>query len=356
VATDANGKARFWKGALRVAEIRPETRNIRTYRLVPADGGKIPFTFSAGQFLNVSLLINGKKVNRSYTIATPPTRDDHVELTIKREERGAASVHVHDMLAVGNTIDVSAPAGRFSFKDHEADSVLLIAGGVGITPVMSILRDLTDRAWGGAIDLLFTVRTMEDIIFRDELKTLEQQHPNVKVHLTLTRDAPVDWHGLRGRITAEMLRTAIDRLDQRLCFICGPNEMAAAAREALVAAGVGANRIRVESFTPAAAVAMDRGVAAKDELPSAEPGTVTFVQSNQSAPLPGNKSILEVAESIGVSIDYDCRSGICGRCRVKLSAGDVTMDVQDALSDADIADGFILACQARSAGDVSVDA
>jgi glycine betaine catabolism B len=350
------GKARYWKGNLRVAAMFKETDAVRTFRLTPENGGEIPFQFSAGQFLNLSLEIDGKKVGRSYTIASPPTRSAYIELTIKREDRGHVSRYLHDMLMTGHAISIAGPSGRFTFNPASEDRVLLIAGGVGITPVMSILRDLTDRAWPGKIDLVFSVRMPHEIIFADELKSLAARHPNLRVHITVTRDVPPDWTGSRGRITAELLHQLVPDFAGRLAFICGPTAMADAARDELISAGVLQSRIKLESFTPAAAVATDVGVAPETELPTDNLPIVTFAQSDKSAPLPPRKSILEVAESVGVPIDFDCRSGICGRCRTKLVSGEVTMAVQDALSDADIADGYILACQARCQEPVTVDA
>jgi ferredoxin len=153
-----------------------------------------------------------------------------------------------------------------------------------------------------------------------------------------------------------MLRQCVPDVVQRPAFICGPNAMAEAAREELISVGVPAERINVESFTPAGAVAKDNAEVPADEMAGASRATVTFQRSGQSAPLPQNKTVLDAAESVGVAIDYQCRSGICGTCRCKLVSGRVTMPVRDALSEADEADGYILACQAHATDDVVVDA
>jgi ferredoxin len=130
--------------------------------------------------------------------------------------------------------------------------------------------------------------------------------------------------------------------------------MAAAARNELLALGVPAERVTLESFTPAAAtLAQDNTV---DQTAGAATATVTFARSERSAPLPSRKTVLDVAESIGVPIDFQCRSGICGTCRSKLLSGHVMMPVRDALNDADEAEGYILACQAFATEDVTIDA
>ncbi len=356
MAAATPGKVRFWKGELKVVAIFRETSSVRTFRLAMPDGGAIPFAFKAGQFLSLSLPIDGQRVTRSYTIASSPTRDAYIELTIKREDRGRVSGFLHQMLMTGHTVSVSAPAGKFTFTPSAEGGVLLLAGGVGITPCMSILRDLTDRGWSGKIDLLFVVRTADDVIFAEELKYLAARHPNLHVHVSITRDAPADWKGLRGRLTIESIRQVVPDFAERPAFICGPDAMATHARELLSSAGVRSERIIVESFTPAAAVARDASALPADEMNDAAIAVVTFERSNQIAQLTAKKTVLEAGESVGVAIDYQCRAGICGTCRCQLLDGEVTMENRDALSDAEIDEGYILACQATAAADIRVDA
>jgi ferredoxin len=130
--------------------------------------------------------------------------------------------------------------------------------------------------------------------------------------------------------------------------------MAVAARDELLALGVPAERVTLESFTPAAATRAQNNTA--DQTPGAATATVTFSRSGRSAPMPSRKTVLDAAESVGVPIDFQCRSGICGTCRSKLLSGHVTMPVRDALSDSDEAEGYILACQAHATEDVTIDA
>jgi ferredoxin-NADP reductase/DMSO/TMAO reductase YedYZ heme-binding membrane subunit len=349
-------RASFWKGELKVVGMFRETESVRTFRFAPADAGPIPFAFRAGQFLNLALEIDGKRVSRSYTIASPPTRDHYVELTVKREEKGHVSRFLHDRLMTGQGVSISAPAGRFTFDSASSDSVLLLAGGVGITPAMSIIRDLTDRSWPGKIDLVFSIRSPADLIFGEELRYLATRHPNLHVHVTVSRDAGPEWTGLRGRITADLLKQCVPDVVNRPVFICGPDAMAMATRHELLALGVPSDRIHVESFTPAAAVAKDEGARLDAAAKDGPEFSVTFSRSGRSAPIGADKTILDAAEAAGVSIDYQCRSGICGTCRCKLLGGQVTMGVRDALSDSDEAAGYILACQARPLEDVTVEA
>ena len=349
-------RSSFWKGELKVVGMFRETESVRTFRLAPPDASPIPFDFRAGQFLNLALEIEGKRVSRSYTIASAPTRDHYVELTVKREESGHVSRFLHDMLMTGQAVSISAPSGRFTFDSGSSDSVLLLAGGVGITPAMSILRDLTDRSWPGKIDLVFSIRSPSDLIFDEELRYLANRHSNLHVHVTVSRDAGPEWKGLHGRITADLLKLCVPDVVDRPVFICGPDAMAMATRNELLGLGVSPERIHLESFTPAAAVAKDDGSRPDTEEKSGVEFDITFSRSGRSLSIGANKTILEAAEAADVSIDYQCRSGICGTCRCKLLSGRVKMGIRDALSETDEAAGYILACQAHPAENTIVEA
>ncbi|MGO9470760.1 MAG: ferric reductase-like transmembrane domain-containing protein [Isosphaeraceae bacterium] len=365
-------KPKVWAGPLKVAQVFDETPDVRTFRLVSPTAERLPFDFLPGQYMNLTLVINGRKVRRSYTIASPPSRAAYCELTIKPEELGLASRHLHDAIRAGCLVDVSAPAGKFTFTGTEAPSIVLIGGGVGITPLMAKIRYLTDLSWPGDIDLVFSVRTERDIIFRDELDALGRRHPNLRATVTLTRDGGTRWTGERGRISRAMLERVVPDIGARRVHICGPTEMIAETRRLLRDLGVPDGSIVAESFTrPNGEVSLngaprgnelDRAVArGADASPAAtvlEDGetSITFTRSNKSAPVGPDQTVLEAAEALGVAINYDCRAGICGQCKVKRLAGRVVMEAEDALTAADVANDIILSCQARCIGQVVVEA
>jgi glycine betaine catabolism B len=355
-------RSKSWAGQLRVTQVFDETPEVRTFRLASATGPRLPFDFLAGQYLNLTLVIEGQKVRRSYTIASPPTRVGYCEITVKREERGLSSRHLHDSVHAGCLLDASAPAGRFTFTGTEADSIVLIAGGVGITPLMSKIRYLTDLSWPGDIDLVFSVKTERDIVFRGELEALGRRHPNLHVTVTLTRDDAKGWFGERGRITSELLARVIPNIAARRVHICGPTEMTEPTRQMLRDLGVPDESIQVESFaSPSRAATSEQPRTAA----AVRPGTaddydgearVTFSRSGKSVLVPADQTVLEAAEALGVAINYDCRAGICGQCKIKLLSGRVVMDAEDALDSADRANDIILSCQARCVDQVIVEA
>ncbi|BAF87279.1 4Fe-4S binding domain protein [Azorhizobium caulinodans ORS 571] len=147
------GKAR-WYGALLLKDIEQVTPNVKTFRFVNPKGGDIPFTHVAGQYLTFDIAPHGIATRRSYTIASPPSWRDRIEITVKREQFGLVSRWLHDEVAVGDLMNIEAPGGMFVFSGREGPSVVLIGGGVGITPMMSIARYLTDTQWPGTIYLL----------------------------------------------------------------------------------------------------------------------------------------------------------------------------------------------------------
>ena len=359
-AAPATGRARSWSGQLRVAKIFLETPEVRTFRLVLPDSAHLPFEHLPGQFLNLTLEIDGRKVRRSYTIASSPTQTGYCELTVKREEQGLASRHLHDRIREGHLLDVTAPAGKFTFTGEESQEIVMIAGGVGITPLMAKLRYLTDRAWQGQIRLLFSVKTARDFIFRDELHALQQRFANLHVTVTATRETDPAWQGERGRISPELLRRVIPNLDTSRVHLCGPTEMTSPVIEMLQQLGMSDEMIKSESFASPSrkhntATAPLAESTRKTLVPS-EAATLEFARSSRTVNDLQGRTILEVAETAGIELPYECRAGVCGQCKVRLLGGNVVMDNDDALETEDRAQGLILCCQARCVDSVLIDA
>ena len=356
--------SRKWSGQLRVGRIFQETTDVKTFRLMNPLGGVLPFSYLPGQFLTIAVPMNGKPVRRSYTLASSPTQHDYAEITVKHEEEGVVSGFLHGSVKEGDLLECSGPSGSFIFTGRECKCILLIGGGVGITPLMSVLRYLTDRSWAGDMYLLYGCRTPQDIIFRDELDYLQRRHPNLRVLVTVSHPDDPDWKGPKGRISRQLISESVPDLPSRYVHICGPVPMMEAVKQMLAELGVPRERIKIEAFGPALGKAerttsedmTSAGRGIKRDAASLALPTVTFSMSDKSAPLLPGEVILEVAEDIGVDIDYSCRLGTCGVCRIQLLSGQVTMAVEEGLEPGDKEKGMILACQARSDGNVTVEA
>jgi ferredoxin-NADP reductase/DMSO/TMAO reductase YedYZ heme-binding membrane subunit len=352
---------RLWSGPLRVVSIVEETPDVRTFRFADPAGQPLPFKHQPGQYLVLSLLIEGKKVKRTYTIASSPAQSNYCEITVKREENGYGSRHVHETFREGHMVNITAPAGRFTFSGTESASIVLIAAGVGITPLMSILRTLTAQQWQGDIHFVYSAKTVRDIIFRRELEDLQKRFPKLRLHVTLTRAHDHEWTGKKGRITAELLNELVPDIARHPVYICGPASMMEPTIQLLRGLGVPTEQIKSEAFVAAKRAETASVAASTDPIASVpslddsgEP-ILTFQRSGKSAPLSPDKTLLEIAEDAGLTPDYECRSGICGRCKTKLLGGRVTMEVEDALDESEKSQNVILLCQAKATASVSID-
>lgn len=361
-------KSNSWTGLLRVVRIFEETPNIRTLRLVHPSGGDLPFRHLPGQFITFTVRPVDQTIKRSYTIASSPTRREYCEVTVKREEHGTVSSFLHSVHE-GDTLQVTGPSGNFTFIGEGANNIVLISGGVGITPMMSVVRYLTDRSWPGDIFFVFGCRADQDVIYRQELEYLQRRHANLHLTITASEITSADWPHERGTISKELLAQAVPHISTRRVHLCGPPPMMTALKSMLAELGVPAEQVKTEIFIGRERpVAQSGSVETEAQVDAGKPpspidkasapgvAVATFARSKRTALLPPTKTILEASEDIGVNIDYSCRVGTCGVCKVKLLSGTVTMKVQDALDASDKQNNVILACQAKAAADVAVDA
>jgi ferredoxin-NADP reductase len=234
-----------------VAAIRPETAQVKTFALaLPSWQAHQP-----GQHYDLRLTAeDGYQAQRSYSIASDPTRTGVVELSIERLPDGEVSAFMHDVVVVGDRIEVRGPiGGYFVWSAATGGSLLLIAGGSGIVPLMAMLRHRAAVGSRQPVTLLYSSRSREDAIYFDELQRLAgpDGFSGLNVVHTLTRAQPPGWRGYSRRIDATMLREVLQRTDPRAtAFICGPTPLVESAAGTLVDLGFAAARIRTERFGP----------------------------------------------------------------------------------------------------------
>jgi ferredoxin-NADP reductase len=346
---------------LRVARINQETPDVKTFRFVACHGGGIPFSYLPGQFLTLTLPTDPTPIRRSYTISSSPTQGYHCEITVKREDQGAGSRYLHDRVKVGDTLEVKAPSGKFVFTGKEADGVVLIGGGVGITPMMSITRALTDMAWPGEIYFIAACQDPEHFIFESEIKLLEARYSNLHLFAAMSRIDQDRGQYRRGRLSKEMLDQWVPDITSKWIHICGAPPMMDGVKQILAQMNVPTDRIHTENFGSAQkpkskSTQTPQAAPAKAKAEATGSGAVTFSASDVSTELLPDETVLEASERVGVDIDYSCRVGSCGECKVKLLSGEVTMQEEDGLDPGEKDQGIILACQAMSKNDITVDA
>ena len=354
-----------WRGQLRVGSIFTETPSVKTFRLLPSsDDRLLPFTFIPGQFLNLAFSIGGARMNRSYSISSSPNQREYVDLTVRREPRGAISRHMVDLLKVGDRIEAGGPVGKFTFTGKESDHIVLISAGVGITPMMSITRYLTEQSWPGDIFFIYTCHAPSDFIFANEIAVLRTRHPKLHVAVTISKTEGTGWKGDRGRITKEWLARALPDLPSRRIHVCGPPSQMESIKAILTELKVPPDQVKTEAFGTPKPSPSEPGTTAQPTAPATGP-LVTFSKNHKTAKVhldlqrgdsPPEQTILELSEELGIGIEFSCRVGTCGVCKVKMTSGEVEQAVQDALDADDKTHGIILACQAKPRGPVTVAA
>ena len=329
---------------LRLVEIVAQTDDTKSLRFsLPQER---PLGAKPGQFLTFHWVIDGRRVVRSYTISSSPVRADYVEITSKRVDNGRVSGFLHDAANTGLTVEATGPYGQFYFDETSHRSIVLIAAGAGITPMIAILRYIDDRGLSTPATLLYVVRTRKDIIFATELERLRKCVPSFTYGVSLSQPDDV-WQGRRGRLSRELILGHVTDLQSPTFFLCGPRGFMDSAREVLTSLGVNESRITQESFG-------ERTTGGECE---GQPlATVEFRQSNTVCEFPAGPSLLDVAETRGVAIPFGCRQGQCGTCATRVLSGAVHMDADAGLTAEQKSAGYVLPCVSRAAGNVVVQA
>jgi len=318
---------------LRVARIEAQSHNIRSIYLEPADGAGLPL-FQAGQHLPLRFNIDGDVHIRTYSLSSAPS-DDFFRISVKRD--GRVSTHLHEQIRVGDLLEARAPQGHFTVAPHERRPLVLLAAGVGITPLLSMLREVVYQGlrtrrirptW-----FIQSSRTLADQPFRRELdRLLEDAGDAVRVVRLLSQPEAEAMQGedfdLRGRIDVALLKDllTVEDYDQLDFVVCGPGSFTQALYDGLRELDIRDSRIHAETFGPSTlrrrpdpdAVVIEQPPAATTSVP------VVFQRSAKEARWqPEGGSLLELAESRGLRPEFSCRGGSCGTCRARLISGQV---------------------------------
>jgi len=248
---DARDAISMWSEGvttLRVADIVEETHDVKTFRFV----GEAPmlFSYKPGQFATFILPIDGKTVQRSYSMSSSPSRPHVMEITVKRVSGGLVSNWLCDNVKLGDRLNIRGPSGKFTCFEYPSSKMLFIGAGSGITPVMSMSRWIADTAADVDVKLLACFRTPNEIIFRKELDLLSARHRSFQVGVTVTAgwQGTESWTGFTGRISPQMIQMlAPDFIDRHL-FMCGPEPFMDSVREVMHGLGFNMSNFHVESF------------------------------------------------------------------------------------------------------------
>lgn len=344
---------------LRVAEIERLTVDSVAVTFAVPETLRAAFRFTQGQHITVQTDLGGEGVRRNYSICEPVS-SDRLRIGIKLLPGGTFSTYAMEQLQVGDVLEIMTPTGRFSTELDPANvkHYVGIAGGSGITPILSILATVLEEEEKGRCTLLYGNRTWDSIMFRDELAALRLRYPDrLRIRHFLSdepADSPIlaDGDVAAGQLTPERLAGLFEEFvapeDADEWFLCGPQPMALAARNALLAHGADVKHVHQELFV--AGSTRQPGVADPAALAGVTPSEVTVIVDDEetSFPLvPGTETILDAAMRIRGDMPYSCLAAACATCRAKVCTGSVEMTANHALDDDEIAEGYVLTCQAR---------
>ena len=320
--------------SLRISRVVDETADARSFVLdVPAELADA-FAYRPGQFVTHRVWIDGRPHLRCYSMSSSPDVDDEFRVTVKRVAGGVVSNWMIDNLRAGDTIDTTCPAGLFCLPPGEGDGdVVAFAGGSGITPVISLAKTAL-AATSRRVSLLYANRDRDSIIFDTLLDRLRDQYPD---RLGVVHRLDVE----HGFIDEEAVRAFAENDAGADYFICGPPPFMDIVESTLLATGVDADRIHIERFTPAAAASPTVESSTTDACQvTIELGGRTDTVEHH----PGT-TILQTARELGMAPPFSCESGSCATCMAKLVEGEVSMFVNNALTDDELDEGWVLTCQ-----------
>ncbi|MCW9035418.1 MAG: 2Fe-2S iron-sulfur cluster-binding protein [Alphaproteobacteria bacterium] len=321
-------------------EYEDASQSICSFHLVPTDGDPLP-NFKPGQFLTFELPVRNpvskelKKVIRCYSLSDRPGLD-HYRVSIKRSvppteppnlPAGLGSNYFHDNVDVGDFLDVRSPGGHF-FMEASNQPAVLIAGGIGITPMLSMLNTYLQSKSSREIWLFYGVRNSTEHAMKRHLEALAKEHSNFRLYICYSKPLPEDSFGSdyqhKGYAGITLLRLTLP-LKLFQFYICGPRQMMESIVPSLEKWGVPDESIHYEAFGPASlAKTKPRKPIATDEQTDAEPITVTFSKSGKSISWDESSgSLLELAERNGVEVESGCRAGGCGGCQTTIEAGEI---------------------------------
>ncbi|KPF47472.1 hybrid-cluster NAD(P)-dependent oxidoreductase [Rhizobium sp. AAP43] len=335
--------------ALVCIDVHDETHDVKSFTFVSPQGKAI--RFAAGQYFLFEPDIDGEDNGRCYSISSSPLRPNAITVTTKRVAGGKVSNWMHDTLRAGMQIKASGPMGRFIRP--AAKGYVFLSGGSGITPVMSMLREIADRAEPADVVFLHAGRSPKDLVFREELVLLARRMKGVRL-LFLPEEISTDraWHGFSGRISRELMALAIPDIAERVVMCCGPAPFMAAARTICTSLGVSEDRYIEESFD--AAVIEDTPAPAMETV-AAKSFEVRFAKQGKAIAVSSDQTVLSQAKKAGLRIPSSCANGICGTCKSKLVSGTVDMQHDGGIRQREIDAGFFLPCCSKPLSDLVVD-
>ena len=303
------------------------------------------FSFVSGQYLTLKRDVDGEEVRRAYSICSSPTQD--ISIGVKLVEGGKMSTYLTKDVKVGDVLEVMPPAGNFVIKELKSHIVGICAGS-GVTPIISMIKSVLKENNESKFTLLYGNKSVKSTMFYNELKSLEQNNSNrLKIHWAFSQESIPG--SIKGRLDKNNIQQLFNTFSNlKLAddyFICGPGELIDNVNELLLLNNVNQSKINFERFT---ATKKSEAKDASEEIISnvtvcVDGDDFEFTLSNKG------QTILDAAMEEGADVPFSCKGAVCCTCKAKVMEGKVTMDANYSLSEEEVADGFVLGCQARPA-------
>jgi ferredoxin-NADP reductase len=335
--------------SLRVSEILEETPSAKTFRLVAEEGHLPPF--QAGQYINIFVEAGGVRTSRPYSISSPPTQLGYYDVTIRRVEDGFVSGYFLDEVKTGDVFESTSPSGNFHHDPlFHGDDLVFLAGGSGITPFMSMIRETADQGLPRQIHLIYGSQDPDDIIFADNLKEITKRHPDISCNVVIS-NPPEGYRGRSGFITADLIKEVLHDITSKTFYICGPELMYVFCRNELEKLGVKRRRIRTEVYGPPKDVTLQPGWPQDIRR---DTGFNVRMKNGKSIHAKAGEPLMISLERNGIVIPSLCRSGECSLCRTKLLSGKVYQPEGVKLRKSDRQFGYIHPCMAYPVEDLEI--
>lgn len=334
--------------SLLVSSISDTGKNAKVIRFVSENGYLPPF--EAGQYINIFTEIDGVRTSRPYSISSSPKQRAYYEITVARIKDGFVSNFLLDDIKVGDRFEANGPAGVFRFQPvfHSRKS-LFLAGGSGITPFLSMTREIVDAALNRDVVMLYGCRSSKAALYDEELRAYSEKYPNFKYHLIVS-DEDDSWNGETGFIDRNLIKRLIPDYAERTCYICGPQVMNDFCKKELEELGLPEKQIRREMFGTRRDIQKEPGW--PENLTGDEVFNVKL--GERMIPAKSGESLLTALERSGVRMNVCCRSGECSLCRVKLVDGKVFLSKGVLQRYADEKYGYIHSCKAYPISDLEI--
>ena len=338
--------------SLKVKEIVRETNDTVSVSFQVPEDLKEAYAFTPGQYLTLKLIINNEEQRRSYSICSSSAED--ITVAVKKVENGLVSSYLNEVLKENDEMEVMTPEGNFTLDVDQSKKRKFVgfAAGSGITPIMSMIKQLSMDETETVFTLFYSNKMESDVIFKHQLDQLAGDH--LKINYIYTRQK-LNNPLLEGRIdkskATELIKADLSCLNADAFYLCGPEEMIFNVKSALEEFGVLNTKIKFELFTTPVLMAEKPKRQEVDETFDGE-ALVTVIYDDEEIEFNLNKdgdTILDAAMDNDVDVPFSCKGAVCCTCKAKVTEGKVTMDANYALSDQEVEDGYVLACQSHPA-------